>query len=513
MNLRNLKKGGDNMVDNIKSCGKENELDRIIAERKNLAYYIMPNLFFIDERYKVMPLGAKMLYSIFRDRINLSKKNNKIDLVENNFYCFYSNEDLAKLLNVTKRTVINWKNLLISNNLIYYIEKGRGYRKSNKILLVKETEKEIENSMKDYGYFRISKKVLLDDDFKELTFKEKMFFEYLENVETINNIESLENVGKIDNKKSRPGKTTFLVKNIDLVKELNLSKPTIIKYLNKLQGLNLIKKDLNKLTLNKSLLKNVKSIYTDSINNFVKKVKGIGQKNGKKSKKIIKILLNLLENKKERLLEQKFLKDFLGFTEKLLRLNVFDIKVLLEKLQKVNFKNISNISNYVFKMIDNILDNRNVLGEYQKDLENSNYRNLNQGKKLILDDNLKKLVGTLENELNRKLTEREIRKIASSVFRIDNNTIDLFKIASIYSRYIKNTKIEYIIGVVRNWLLQNINSKENLELKNFKNTKYQFDFLNFIKDINWFNIDKSSNKLLYNTETDYYNFLGAAFIF
>ena len=50
-----------------------------IEDVENLRYYQMPKLFFEDDKFKDLSDAAIILYSLLRDRTDLSKKNNWID--------------------------------------------------------------------------------------------------------------------------------------------------------------------------------------------------------------------------------------------------------------------------------------------------------------------------------------------------------------------------------------------------------------------------------------------------
>ena len=50
-----------------------------VEDVDNKRFYQMPKILFEDERFMDLSDSAKILYSILRDRIDLSKKNNWID--------------------------------------------------------------------------------------------------------------------------------------------------------------------------------------------------------------------------------------------------------------------------------------------------------------------------------------------------------------------------------------------------------------------------------------------------
>lgn len=238
-------------------------------KREN-SYYRIPQIFFDKEKYK-LTIGAKLLYAVLRDRINLSMKNKWTD-EKGNVYCVFSDENLSKLLQVTKRTIQNWKYELVNNNLLF-IEKQRDFTLAPRLFLLRVT-KDKNNKMfrldsldESFKYYRIAKKLFVDNAFKVLNFKEKVFFQVVEN--------------KFLQNKKHSGTVFFT--NIDLVNDLGISKPTIIKYKNKIVDLGLLNKQDNKLVVKKVYLKSIKSTYADIINDFYDKVNSLGEKNKKKN--------------------------------------------------------------------------------------------------------------------------------------------------------------------------------------------------------------------------------------
>lgn len=71
---------------------KANEVD---SER----YYMMPKELFINPKYNKLTSDAKILYSVLRDRMELSKKNDWINEV-GEIYLIYTREDLVDLIGV-----------------------------------------------------------------------------------------------------------------------------------------------------------------------------------------------------------------------------------------------------------------------------------------------------------------------------------------------------------------------------------------------------------------------------
>lgn len=103
-------------------------------EEITLRFYQMPKVLFENKYYQGMSIGAKAIYSILRDRMELSIKNNWYD-EERNIYLVFGNEQLAELLNLNKKTVIKYKKELARYRLI--IDRRLGQGKPNRIYILK----------------------------------------------------------------------------------------------------------------------------------------------------------------------------------------------------------------------------------------------------------------------------------------------------------------------------------------------------------------------------------------
>lgn len=86
-------------------------------------YYPLFKTLFENEIYMELRLESKVVYTFFRDRLNLSLKNGWID--ENGFvFLMYSNSKLAKMLNCSKSTLLKVKKELLKHGLIYEIRQS-----------------------------------------------------------------------------------------------------------------------------------------------------------------------------------------------------------------------------------------------------------------------------------------------------------------------------------------------------------------------------------------------------
>ena len=89
--------------------------------------------------YKGLGLGPKLMYSILRDRLDLSIKNNWKD-EKGYIYLIFSIEDLSGLLEINKETATTYKRKLVKYKLI--IDKRMGQGNSNRIYVLKPEIKE-----------------------------------------------------------------------------------------------------------------------------------------------------------------------------------------------------------------------------------------------------------------------------------------------------------------------------------------------------------------------------------
>jgi len=110
--------------------------DRFYTEKEEvtLRFYQTPKALFKNPRYKGLSLGPKLMYSILRDRLDLSIKNNWKD-ERGYIYLIFSVEELASLLEMDRTAVMRYKKKLVEYNLI--IDKRLGQGNPNRIYVLK----------------------------------------------------------------------------------------------------------------------------------------------------------------------------------------------------------------------------------------------------------------------------------------------------------------------------------------------------------------------------------------
>ena len=101
-----------------------------INQVTNLTFYQVPKVLFKGQ-YKSMSNNARITYSALRDRMDLSIKNNWYD-EEGNVFIYYSRENLAEDLGISKRSVITYMKELSKLELIQ--EKQQGINKPKRKL-------------------------------------------------------------------------------------------------------------------------------------------------------------------------------------------------------------------------------------------------------------------------------------------------------------------------------------------------------------------------------------------
>ncbi len=134
-------------------------LNRFYTEKEEvtLRFYQVPKALFKNPEYKGLDLGPKLMYSVLRDRLDLSIKNNWQD-EKGCIYLIYSVEELSIILEVGTRSVIRYKKSLVKYGLIY--EKRLGQGKPNWIYILKPELNGIQKCQN--GISRDVKKPLLE---------------------------------------------------------------------------------------------------------------------------------------------------------------------------------------------------------------------------------------------------------------------------------------------------------------------------------------------------------------
>ena len=103
-------------------------------EEVTLRFYQVPKAIFKNPRYRGLSLGPKLMYSILRDRLDLSIKNSWKD--DNGYiYLIFSIGELMNLLEMSNKIIIKYKKRLAKYGLIF--EKRLGQGKANKIYILK----------------------------------------------------------------------------------------------------------------------------------------------------------------------------------------------------------------------------------------------------------------------------------------------------------------------------------------------------------------------------------------
>jgi len=128
-------------------------------EEITIRFYQVPKALFKNPVYKGLDLGPKLMYSVLRDRLDLSIKNNWQD-EKGYIYLMFSGEALSMLLEINKNTVTKYKRELVKYKLI--IDKRMGQGNSNRIYVLKPEIKEFLNPKKADS--RILKKHILESE-------------------------------------------------------------------------------------------------------------------------------------------------------------------------------------------------------------------------------------------------------------------------------------------------------------------------------------------------------------
>ena len=108
-------------------------------EEVTFRFYQVPKALFKNPVYKGLDLGPKLMYSVLRDRLDLSIKNNWQD-EKGYIYLIFSREALSGLLEINKETATTYKRKLVKYKLI--IDKRMGQGNSNRIYVLKPEIKE-----------------------------------------------------------------------------------------------------------------------------------------------------------------------------------------------------------------------------------------------------------------------------------------------------------------------------------------------------------------------------------
>ncbi|OGD16260.1 hypothetical protein A2V47_00980, partial [Candidatus Atribacteria bacterium RBG_19FT_COMBO_35_14] len=103
-------------------------------EEVTFRFYQVPKALFKNPIYKGLSMGAKLMYSILRDRLDVSIKNEWED-EKGYIYLVFSLKELLNLLEIDEKTVIKYKKALVKYNLIFDKRVGQG--NPNRIYVLK----------------------------------------------------------------------------------------------------------------------------------------------------------------------------------------------------------------------------------------------------------------------------------------------------------------------------------------------------------------------------------------
>jgi hypothetical protein len=103
-------------------------------DEMELRFYQMPKALFGNPIYKGLSLAAKAMYSILRDRMELSIQNDWYD-EEGNIFSIYTVDEMAELIEIDRKTVIKYKKELVSYGLL--VDKRMGFNKPNRLYVLK----------------------------------------------------------------------------------------------------------------------------------------------------------------------------------------------------------------------------------------------------------------------------------------------------------------------------------------------------------------------------------------
>ena len=108
-----------------------------LEESEQYAFYRIPKMLFLVEKYKPLSSDAKLLYGLFLDRMGLSRKNGWVD-EHGRVYIIYTVESIMEALNCGNKKVIQLFAEL-ENKAELILRKKQGLGKPNLIYLKKFT--------------------------------------------------------------------------------------------------------------------------------------------------------------------------------------------------------------------------------------------------------------------------------------------------------------------------------------------------------------------------------------
>ena len=203
-NFKSTPKSGGSA--SLKNYDDFNQFDpsRFYTEKEEvtLRFYQTPKGLFKNPAYAGLGLGPKLMYSILRDRLDISINNDWKD--KNGYiYLVFSIEELSALLEINKETVTTYKRELVKYRLI--IDRRLGQGKSNLIYILKPEIKEFQNTENPYSRER---KIRILENGKSVSIDTNV-----NNTNIINNVKS-NAVFKKDKKEKRSEQKEYLAQEM-----------------------------------------------------------------------------------------------------------------------------------------------------------------------------------------------------------------------------------------------------------------------------------------------------------
>lgn len=117
-----------------------------------LRFYQVPKMLMENPLYRDVSMASKLMYSIMRDRQDLSIKNNWLD-ENDNIYFYFDCRKLSELCNVSTSTINRYKKELIDVKLLVDVRQGQG--RPNRMYILKPES--IENTLISHNdYTRVA---------------------------------------------------------------------------------------------------------------------------------------------------------------------------------------------------------------------------------------------------------------------------------------------------------------------------------------------------------------------
>ena len=247
------------------------KLERIRkSDHENNIFYQVPKFLFLDE-FKKLSNNAKILYSMLKERHELSVKNNWID-DEGNIYYIMVQESMAKALGVSVRTITTLIETLVKADLIQNVRMG--HNKPNRLYLLMVTFDGIsldksENRRRfnftdviNQQFIQVPK-FLFNGEFKTLSNDARILYGVLKD----RNALSIQN-----NFVNEHDEIYLTYSRVEMGEMVGSSKPTIIKALNSLIAFNLLEEE-------RMGLSRLNRIYLSQISNLTYNQQEVNLKN------------------------------------------------------------------------------------------------------------------------------------------------------------------------------------------------------------------------------------------